>query len=61
MGEVPPSPDYDAAGTGPFYVYDTPTIERAMEHGCLDEDVETGDPIACATCVFSPAEGEVTP
>jgi hypothetical protein len=42
--------EYDAPGTGPFYAWHPPILERAAEHGCLDEDVETGDPIVCAEC-----------
>lgn len=52
-----PSAEIDAPGTGPFYVYDDATITRAAAHGCLDEDVETGDPIACAACVIPPGQG----
>lgn len=48
--------EYDAPGTGPFYTYDRPTLDRADQHGCLDEDVETGDPIVCAECVNPPPE-----
>ena len=48
--------EYDQPGTGPFYVYDNPAIERAVLHGCLDEDVETGDSIACRECVIPPVK-----
>lgn len=33
-----------------FYAYDAPTLERADAHGCLGEDVATGDPIVCGEC-----------
>ena len=33
-----------------FLAWDAPTLERAAEHGCLDENVETGDPVVCGAC-----------
>lgn len=41
--------------SGPFYAYDSPTIELADPHGCLDEDVETGALIVCVGCALRPA------
>ena len=32
------------------YAWDADTLARADEHGCLDEDVVTGDPVVCAGC-----------
>lgn len=36
---------------GPFYAYDAQTLDRAEEHGCLDEDVNTGDWTVCSQCI----------
>ena len=47
---------HGAPGTGPFYAYDESTLDRAEAHGCLDEDVETGDPIVCALCAYPAGE-----
>jgi len=33
-----------------FYAWHPPILERAAEHGCLDEDVNTGDPVVCSEC-----------
>ena len=35
-----------------YPAWDTPTLDRAAEHGCLDEDVATGDPTVCLTCML---------
>lgn len=45
-------------GGGGYYAYDLPTLERAADHNCLDEDVNTGDPLVCRECAFPP---EVSP
>lgn len=43
--------------SGRYLAWDSITLNRAAEHGCLDENVETGDPTACASCVaYPPAE-----
>lgn len=39
-------------GGGGYYAYDQPTLDRADLHGCLDEDVNTGDPLVCRECAF---------
>ena len=41
-------------GGGGYYAFDQPTLERAAEHGCLDEDVNTGNPLVCRACAFPP-------
>jgi hypothetical protein len=43
-------------GGGGYYAYDQPTLDRAALHGCLDEDVNTGDPLVCRECRFPPGE-----
>lgn len=43
-------------GGGGYYAYDQPTLDRAELHGCLDEDVNTGDPLVCRECAFPPEE-----
>jgi len=37
-----------------YLAWDSATLDRAAEHGCLDENIETGDPTVCAGCVTSP-------
>lgn len=39
-------------GGGGYYAYDGPTLDRADAHGCLDEDVNTGDPLVCRECAY---------
>jgi len=34
-----------------FLAWDPPTLDLAAEHGCLDESIETGDPLVCARCL----------
>ena len=41
-------------GGGGYYAYDELTLTRADLHGCLDEDVNTGDPLVCRACAFPP-------
>jgi hypothetical protein len=49
-------------GGGGYYAYDEPTLGRAAEHGCLDEDVNTGDPLVCRECAFPPiSENDESP
>jgi hypothetical protein len=38
-----------------FYATDPKTLDLADEHGCLDEDVDTGESIVCATCAYPDA------
>lgn len=40
-----------------YTVWDEPTLALAAEHGCLDEDVHTGDPVVCADCADSIIRG----
>lgn len=50
---------HDAPGSfggGGYYAYDEPTLARAALHGCLDEDVNTGDPLVCRGCAYPPGE-----
>jgi hypothetical protein len=35
-----------------YYAYDETTLARAEVHGCLDEDVSTGDPVVCRECAY---------
>lgn len=46
---------HETFGGGGYYAYDEPTLTRADLHGCLDEDVNTGDPLVCRECAFPPA------
>lgn len=43
-----------------FYAWLPHILDRAAEHGCLDEDVETGDPIVCEDCSYSGFSGGAT-
>lgn len=33
-----------------YFAWHAPILDRAAFHGCLTEDVETGDPLACGEC-----------
>ena len=39
-----------------LYAWLPPILNRAAQHGCLDEDVETGDPVVCEDCYVTPPE-----
>lgn len=61
----PGDPDYAVENEAPelFYAWHPPALDLAAEHGCLDEDIETGDSLACgacitAACVIPPANAE---
>jgi hypothetical protein len=51
----PPTAETAEFGGGGYYAYDAPTLDRAAGHGCLDEHVNTGDPLVCRECAFPPA------
>ena len=33
-----------------YLAWEPTILNRAAEHGCLGEDVETGDPVVCGAC-----------